>query len=286
MAQVILGIDIGGTSVKAAVQIDGRWVRFGQSGFYVKPDADQLRRAIREAVGALDDAAIGLCVPGLMNAERNCVTLAVNVPGLIDLPLAELVPSALGWNGTRPTEIANDAAAAAKDIYFARRLTGRLLVLTLGTGVGSVVLDDGGKLLDVEGGTCGHLGQIDVSIHGHDVIGPDGGGGGLEGYIGVAALRREYGQDVSKAIATFSGTEPAMLALVRTVRIAHAIYRPLHICLCGGVGIRLKPLLPTFKEMIDRDLTSVARRDCTFTCGDDDFHAARGAAMLAGTASQ
>jgi glucokinase len=282
MAETILGIDIGGTSVKAAVRTDGHWIRFGQSGFYARPDARQLQNAIREAAGLLQNAdSIGLCVPGLMDAQRTRVTFAVNVPGLVDLPLAQLVPGALGWTGTRPTTIANDAAAAAHDVYVARQLSGRLLLLTLGTGVGSIVLDDGAKLLDVEGGTSGHLGQIDVSVAGHDVIGPDGGAGGLEGYIGVGALRRAHGPDVPTAVNRFSGTEPAMLALVRALRIAHAIYRPMHICLCGGVGIRLKHLLPTLKQMIDRDLTSLARRDCTLTCGDDDFHAARGIAMLA-----
>jgi hypothetical protein len=142
-------------------------------------------------------------------------------------------------------------------------------------------MDDGGKPLDVEGGTPGHLGQIDVSIAGHDVTGPDGGAGGLEGYLGVGALKRVYGPDFSKAIAGFTGTEPPMLALVRSIRIAHAIYRPNHICLCGGIGIRLKNLLPALKQRVDRHLTSVARPDYTFTTGDDDFHAARGAAMLA-----
>jgi predicted NBD/HSP70 family sugar kinase len=282
MAHTILGIDIGGTSVKAAVRVNGEWVARGQSAFYVKPGTDQLCSAIREAVGSVRAAdEIGLCVPGLMDAQRSRVTLAINVPGLVNIPLAELVPRALGLKGRRPTAIANDAAAAAKDVYATRALSGRLLLLTLGTGVGSVVLDDGGKLLDVEGGTSGHLGQIDVSIAGHDVIGPDGGAGGLEGYIGVAALRQAYGADVSRAINNLSGTEPAMLALVRALRIAHSIYRPMHICLCGGIGIRLKQLLPTLKLMIDRNLTSVARKDYTFSCGEDDFHAARGAAILA-----
>jgi predicted NBD/HSP70 family sugar kinase len=281
MASIVIGIDIGGTSVKAAVQSDGRWLRLGQSHFYTRPNADQLRLAIREAVGPLADAtSIGLCVPGLMNADRTRVTLAVNVPGLVDLPLAELVPQSLNWHRSRPVTIANDAAAAARDIYLKRNLAGRLLLLTLGTGVGSVVLDHGAKPLNVEDGTSGHLGQIDVSIPGHDVIGPDGGAGGLEGYIGVAALRRAYGEDVTQAISNFTAAEPAMLALVRALRIAHAIYRPNHICLAGGIGIRLKHLLPVLKQMIDSNLTSVARPDYTFTCGDDDFHAARGAAML------
>jgi glucokinase len=283
MNSTTLGIDIGGTSVKAAVLADGRWIHLGQSSFYSKPDSAQLRRAIREAVGGVADAnSIGLCVPGLMNADRTRITLAVNVPGLIDLPLDELVPSAMGWTNASPVTLANDAAAAAHDIYLTRKLKGRLLLLTLGTGVGSVVLDDGAKLLDVEDGTSGHLGQIDVSIPGHDCVAPDGGAGGLEGYLGVAALRRAYGRDVTEAIKRFTGTEPAMQALVRALRIAHGIYRPQHICLCGGVGIRLKHLLPVLKGMIDKDLTSVARRDYTFGCGDNDFHAARGVALLGG----
>jgi predicted NBD/HSP70 family sugar kinase len=282
MSKVVLGIDIGGTSVKASACVDGRWAWVGQSGFYAKPDAYQLRAAIREAVAEVDDAsAIGLCVPGLMNDDRSRVTFAVNVPGLVDLPLKELVPSALGWRGARPVVIANDAAAAAQDVYTSRKLTGRLLLLTLGTGVGSIVLDEGGVVLDVENGTSGHLGQIDVSIPGHDVVGPDGGEGGLEGYIGVPALRRAYGNDVSAAISHFSGDEPPMLALVRGLRIAHAIYRPHHICLCGGVGIRLTPLLPRLKSMVDLKLTSLARQGYSFTAGEDDFHAARGAARLA-----
>jgi predicted NBD/HSP70 family sugar kinase len=282
MNSTTLGIDIGGTSVKAAVLVEGRCVYSGQSAFYSKPDAGQLRRAIREAVGDLADAtSIGLCVPGLMNAERTRITLAVNVPGLVNLPLDELVPGAMGWKSARPVLIANDAAAAGHDIYLTRKLKGRLLLLTLGTGVGSVVLDDGAKVLNVEDGNSGHLGQIDVSIPGHDCVGPDGGAGGLEGYIGVAALRRAYGPDVSEAIKRFTGAEPAMLALVRALRIAHAIYRPNHICLCGGVGIRMKHLLPVLKRLIDKDLTSVSRRDYTFSSGDDDYHAARGAAMLA-----
>jgi len=282
MHQTVLGIDIGGTSVKAAVRTGSQWVHLGQSAFYARPDTDCLRAAIRQAVGPVSDAAaIGLCVPGLMNADRTRITLAVNVPGLMNLPLAELVPGSLGWVGSRSVTIANDAGASAYDLYANRNLTGRLLLLTLGTGVGSVVVDDGPKPLEVEGGTSGHLGQIDVAIAGHEVIGPDGGAGGLEGYLGVGALRKAYGPDVSAAVSKFTGQEPAMLALVRAIRIAHAIYRPMHICLSGGIGTRLKHLLPTLKEMIDTNLTSVARNGYTLTCGDDDFHSARGVAMLA-----
>jgi len=41
--------------------------------------------------------------------------------------------------------------------------------------------------------------------------------------------------------------------------VAHAIYRPQHVCLTGGVGIRLRPLIPEIKAMVEKDLTRVAR---------------------------
>jgi glucokinase len=276
-----LGVDIGGSSVKAALYVDGQFVRTGQSPFYARPTTGQLLAAIQEAVGQLRELrSVGLCVPGLLDHHRRVITLAVNVPGLTGFPLDELVPQALGLDGGRPTTTSNDAAATACDIYSTRRLEGRLLVVTLGTGVGAAVLDDG-ALLRVEGDSPGHIGQIDVSIAGSDVVAPDGGSGGLEGYIGVPALHQRYGPDLSVALARLTGEEPAILALVRTLRICHAMYRPHHICLCGGVGIRLRHLLPVIRKKTADRLTSLARPNWTLDCGIDDFHAARGAAQLA-----
>lgn len=277
-----LGIDIGGRSVKAAACSNGRTLWTGQSEFYERPTTDELRAAIRQAVGGrasrLD--AVGLCAPGLLDARSRTITLAVNVPGLMGISLDRLVPDALNLATNRPATICNDAQAAAFDIWQSRQIEGRLLVLTLGTGVGIAVMDDG-RPLGVDGESPGNFGQIDVSIAGHDVVGPDGGAGGLEGYLGAAALAATYGPDVSTAMAKWKGDEPAMLALVRAIRIAHAMYRPDHICLCGGIGIRLKRLIPTLRKKIELKLTSLAKDGWTLTSGEDDFHAARGAAKLA-----
>jgi hypothetical protein len=70
-------------------------------------------------------------------------------------------------------------------------------------------------------------------------------------------------------------------ALVRAIRIAHAIYRPLHVCLTGGVGIRLKPLVAEIRAAVEKDLTSVARPGWTLTTGESDYHAACGVARYA-----
>ena len=247
-----IGIDIGGTSVKAAAIENGRSLWTGQSGCYGRPDAEQLRSAIRAAVDGRAHRvdAIGLCAPGLFDAALRKITYAINVPGIQEIPIDRLVPEALDLNFDRPTKFCNDGEATAFDLLESRPIRGRLLVLTLGTGIGVAVLDDGVPLR-VDGNSSGHFGQIDVSIAGHPVIGPDGGAGGLEGYLGVAALRARHGPDVSLAVSRFTGDEPAMLALVRAIRIAHAIYRPEHICLCGGIGIRLKHLIPTLRRSIE-----------------------------------
>jgi predicted NBD/HSP70 family sugar kinase len=281
MAQ--LGIDIGGTSVKAAACENGRAIWTGQSAFYSKPGTEAVRDAIRQAVAgrAENVDAIGLCVPGLLDAKERKITFALNVPGIAGIPLDRLVPDALGLSFNRLTRICNDAHATAYDIFHTRKPNGRLLVLAIGTGVGAGVLDEG-KPLRVEGESPGHFGQIDVSLPGEEIIGPDGGAGGLEAYLGVAALREACGPDISAAIAKFTGDEPSMLALVRAIRIAHAIYRPNHICILGGIGIRLRHLIPILRQKIARKLTNLARPDWTLTTGDDDFHAARGAAKLAG----
>jgi hypothetical protein len=156
-------------------------------------------------------------------------------------------------------------------------MSGRLLLLVLGAGVGACVWDEIGPL-QVDGESPGHFGQLDVSLSNAPVIGPDGGAGSLEGYIGAAALKREYGEDFIRRL---DADSPPFRALALAIRIGHAIYRPHHVCLAGGVGNALRPLLPALREAVDKDLTAIARRDWMLSCGEHDFHAAIGAAKLA-----
>src|SRR4051794_3822550 len=162
----LLGIDIGGSSVKAAAVEQGRTLWTGQSGRYTRPTRDGLLGAIREAIGgrATEPSAVGLCVPGLLDERKETVTYSVNVPGLMGLRLADLMRDAVGGAGR--LAVVNDSNAAAWDIYTARGLTGRLLVIVLGTGVGMSVMDERGPLA-VDGESPGHIGQMDVSVEGH-----------------------------------------------------------------------------------------------------------------------
>jgi glucokinase len=277
-----LGIDIGGSSVKMAAVGEGQVLWTGQSGRYERPDTQQLTRALREAAGGRATRAegVGLCVPGLLDESRQAVALSVNVPGLNGVNLSVLIGMALG-EGLGRVRVVSDAIATGYDIWAQRRLKGRLLVLALGTGIGAAVLDEG-EPLKVEGESPGHIGQMDVSIEGEPVIGPDGGAGSLEGYLGTAALMARYGKDMGAIVKGFRGDEVPMRALARAIRIAHAMYRPGHVVLAGGIGIRLGHVLPTLRQIIETNLTSVARPGWTLTVGDSDYHAAMGVARMAG----
>lgn len=277
-----LGIDVGGTSVKLVAVRDGEAVWTGRTPTYHRPAADELVDYLRDALSAgpsISYDAVGLCVPGLLDAGRTRVELSVNLPSLAELTLADLVSRALGAVPAR-LEVLNDAVAGGLDLVASRRLAGRVMVLGIGTGVGMAVLDDGRPLM-VDGTTPGHIGQVDVSLPDVPVIGPDGGAGSLEAYLGAPALAARYGGS-AVALKHLDADAPPIRALAKAIRICHAIYRPQHVALIGGIGTRLGPALAGLRWLIDRDLTGLARPGWTLACGDDDFHAARGAAMITG----
>ncbi len=110
---IALGIDIGGTAVKAAARKDGRVIWAAQSPFYAKPTTEELRAAIRQTVaGRLTDLhTVGLCVPGLYDTASRSISVAINVPGLVGISLDQFVPDTLGLMFDGSARILNDARA-------------------------------------------------------------------------------------------------------------------------------------------------------------------------------
>src|SRR5438128_1348371 len=228
---ISLGIDVGGSSVKLALVEGERTIWKTQSEPYTHPTREQLAAAIRKSIAGRFDparAAVGICVPGTRQRGSHIVDQSVNVPALDRLNLDELVRDAAGGSPAH-IEVATDAVATAFDIYAAHKLTGRLCSIALGTGIGLGVLDDGGVALNVDGESPGHIGQMDVSLEGDPVVGPDGGAGSLEGYLGAPALVKRYGPDMAATLANLRETDPPLRALARAIRICHAIYVPDHV---------------------------------------------------------
>ena len=278
-----LGIDVGGSSVKLAlIRDDGQTLWQTQSETYAQPTRAQLAAVLRAAIAGRFEAggAVGICVPGTRDVVTRTVIQSVNLPALNGLQLDALVAESVGATPSR-VETMTDANATGVDVYLTNHLTGRLCSLALGTGIGAAVIDAGGVPLFVDGESPGHIGQVDCSIEGEPVIGPDGGAGSLEGYLGAPAIVKRYGPDMAKNLANFSANDAPIKALARAIRICHALYCPHHVALTGGIGIRMGHLLPTIRQLVEQDLTRIARPGWTLTCGTDEFHAAKGAAKFA-----
>lgn len=280
-----IGFDIGGTSVKAALVREGKTCATARSDRYAQPSADQLRSCLASCVAGLgspgDVTGVGLCLPGVLAADGSHIEHCVNIPALEGLDLAALVRAVVRID--RAPGVFGDAHASAAGYWRQNSGPGRLLALAIGTGVGACVLDDG-ELLRVNGSSSGHIGQTDVGPcddnEAAPPIGPDGGRHSLESYLGVPALRARYGPKFGGRLESLSIDDPPMRALVRAIRICHAIYTPRRVVLLGGIGIRLAGFVPKIKAAVDEQLTSVADSAWCLETGTSDHHAAIGAAFL------
>src|SRR4051812_46789268 len=124
-----LGIDIGGGSVKAALFAGHLPPRAARSAQYRRPTPEVLRDAVREAAAQTNGGtlpsfdALGVCLPGVLNADGTALQLSVHLPELVGVPLAPLICDALGKRPAR-LDFLSDANATALDVYASRALTG------------------------------------------------------------------------------------------------------------------------------------------------------------------
>jgi glucokinase len=278
-----LGIDIGGTAVKAALLRPHAAPVTARSRAYEGPTIVEVAEAIRLAaaevlvrVGLDHPESVGVSVAGPID-DRGVLLAAANLRDLIDTRIGVWVAEVLDVE-TR-VAVVTDAVAAAMAEHMREPHPGRVLYLSIGTGVGGAVLDGGEPLL-ITRGTAGHIGHIDVSGGEPNPPRRDGcGRGALEAYIGYRALQEAGVPADEPAWFEHDAAEPALSALVRGMRTMLAIYRPDEIVLMGGVGETLGPTLRRLRERVVDDLTPAAPQRWTLRCGKSgQFAAAVGAA--------
>jgi polyphosphate glucokinase len=157
-----LGIDIGGSGVKGA-PVDLTTGSFTDDRFRVETpqpaDVPSVVRAVAEVAGKFSvTGPVGVTFPGVV--VDGVVRTAANLhPSWIDAPAAELFTAAVG----RPVTVLNDAdAAGVAELAFgaAHAVSGTVLLLTFGTGIGSALFRDGRLVPNTE---FGH-----VELHGRD----------------------------------------------------------------------------------------------------------------------
>lgn len=193
MADLYLGIDLGGTTIKAAVidasgAVVGRAVRNTPAKEGVDAVTSAMADAARNAMGDAGVetvAAAGIGAPGPMNWQSGIVYEPPNLAGWRDVPLADLMRDNLGI----PCFVDNDANVACygEFCHGAGRDVDSLCMLTLGTGVGGgIVLF--GKLLRGIDGTAAEIGHMTVQRDGR--LCGCGALGCLEAYASVTGMLR------------------------------------------------------------------------------------------------
>ncbi len=189
---MLIGIDIGGTSTKLGLVDNGQVIATKRIATTDHADEFAFADALAEATRQLTTdngqlaTAIGIGAPNA-NQLTGIIEMAPNLPWKNDVPLAQMLQERTGIRSV----LGNDANAAALGEwrYGAGQGLNDLLLVTLGTGIGSGFIVNGQLMLGSHG-NAGELGHMTIAIDGRDCT--CGRKGCLEAYVSIRGLRRTY----------------------------------------------------------------------------------------------
>jgi glucokinase len=263
----VIGIDLGGTAIKLG--------RFFGDGTCIETRTiptpqPQTPKAVTDvmvdAIAKIDPenkaVAIGIGTPGPSDAEARIARVAINLPGWVDVPLADWIEAKTG----KPTVIANDANSAAVGEAWlgAGKNFQNFILLTLGTGVGGGIILNG-KLFVGHNGAAGDLGLISLYPDGPKCN--SGNQGSLEQYCSIGAIRRRTGRDPAQlGEAAKVGDEVALAFWQEYGRdlglgLTSIIYvlTPEAVLIGGGVSASFEYFYPAVQAEVDKRVQFVSR---------------------------
>src|ERR1017187_8512841 len=172
MAEYSIGIDLGGTNLRAAAidrsgnMLDkiGGATDFEKGREAVLGDIVSAISTLRGKHGPGDLAVIGVGVPGFIRMQEGFITNSNNLPYLENFPVRDELELRLDT----PVILENDANAAALGEKWigAGKDVDDLVLLTLGTGIGGGIIS-GGRVLRGSVGMAGELGHTTVVPNGN-----------------------------------------------------------------------------------------------------------------------
>jgi len=268
---MVLAFDLGGTRTKHGVVDAETGEVFAAGAAPTPPTAaeavEQMVDTARSLVSRGDGVdGLGLSMPGLITADGVCRALPGKLPGAEGLNLGALVGAELGI----PSLVVNDAIAhgAGEAAYGAGRGHARVVVMTLGTGVGVAAFERGLPLGTGElgGGILG--GQIPISAAEAGPLDTNGRPDTIEAHCRaqrIPEMVREAGgacESVEDAYKLWGEGDPAArqaiggyrAALTRAlVALAHA-HAPDVLVVGGGPVCPGNPVLPGLEAEVNRRL--------------------------------
>lgn len=170
----VLGIDLGGTTLKACLADARGRLRAqesspsptGGSKSFQMSFVSLVRSVLREAPGRVSIAAAGIGCKGIAEPDRCAVRILPGVFRFLEGKRMDAwVHQALG--SFVPVGLENDAKVAllGELRWGAARGKRNVILLTLGSGVGGAILSEG-RILQGATGVAGHLGHTTVAIDG------------------------------------------------------------------------------------------------------------------------
>jgi glucokinase len=233
VSNAVIAVDIGGTTVKAAV-VDDRGHRRNRrtapslggddTVATVRSMIDGLRA--EAAAAGLNVLAAGVVTPGLVDTETGRIAYASNL-GWRDFDLRSALESSLQL----PVSVGHDVRAAgrAEARLGAARGAREFVLLQLGTGIAAAVMT-GGALVTGAGSAAGEAGHMPVYPGGEAC--PCGKRGCLEAYAAGAAVPRRY----RAAGGTGASTAREVVALLGQNQLADRVWKEATTALAFGLN--------------------------------------------------
>ncbi len=189
MAKNRIGIDVGGTNIKVALVSKSGEIIYSNSiptrsemGYeYTVNNMKQAISTLMEETKSTknDIEGIGFGFPGQVDYKTGMVKNLPNIPGWVNVPIAEIIEKEFGIT----TKIDNDVRCAALGElnYGAGKGCENLICITVGTGIGSGIILNG-KLVRGASNAAGEIGHIKLFAQGDKLCGC-GDYGCLEAYV-------------------------------------------------------------------------------------------------------
>jgi glucokinase len=203
--QNFVGLDVGGTTMKAAVVgNDGRPLS-EPVVLDTRPELGQdagletMCETIRQSVAAAklkmgDVAAVGVATPGLMDIKAGLILDPPNLKPWKNVPVRDHIKNVFG----KPTAYQNDANAAAYGEFWvgAAQGTRSMVLFTLGTGVGGGIISEG-AIVEGEHSHGGELGHLRIDMPDRGRLCGCGARGCLEAYASATNVVRRAREDMA-----------------------------------------------------------------------------------------
>lgn len=196
-----IGIDVGGTNVKIAlVDKSGKIIYSNSVPTYAKMGYEYTVNNIKQAIKDLmketnttakDIDGIGFDFPGQVDYKTGVVKLAPNIPGWVNVPIAQMIEEEFHI----PTRIDNDVRCAAlgEMKFGAGQGCENFVCITVGTGIGSGLVING-QLVRGASNAAGEIGHIKLQMKDGLICGC-GDTGCLEAYASgpsIVAMAQDY----------------------------------------------------------------------------------------------